>query len=55
MPFNGIATFYFYDGFDQIIGASSPMNGVFAGGNGTPVFDFYQVPQADHCFLAITK
>jgi hypothetical protein len=55
MPFNGIATFYFYDGFDQIIGASSPANGVYRGGDGTPVFDFYQVPQADHCFLAITQ
>ena len=55
MPFNGIATFYFYDAFDTIVGASSPTNGIYRGGDGTPVFDFYQVPQADHCFMAITQ
>ena len=56
MPFNAKATFYYYNAYDTIIGASNPANGVYAGGNGTPVFDFYQVPQqADHCFLAITQ
>jgi hypothetical protein len=54
-PINGKATFYYYDAFNNIIGASNGMNGVFRGGDGNPVFDFYQVPRADHCFLAITQ
>ncbi len=55
MPFNARATFFYYDAYNNIIRTSNPMNGVWAGGNGTPIFDFYQVPQADHCFLAITQ
>ena len=56
MPFNARATFYYYDAYNTIIRTSNPMNSIFVGGNGTPVFDFYQVPlQADHCFLAITQ
>ena len=55
-PFYGRATFYYYNLFNSIIGTSSPATGVYSGGNGTPVFDFYRVPsQADHCFLAITQ
>lgn len=56
MPFYGKATFYYYNAFNSLVGTSSPTNGVYSGGNGTPVFDFYQVPrQAEHCFLAITQ
>ena len=56
LPFYGRATFYYYNAFDNLIGTSNPMSSVFSGGNGTPVFDFYQVPsQADHCFLAVTQ
>jgi hypothetical protein len=56
MPFFGKATFYYYDNFEGLIGASNGANGVYTGGNGTPVFDFYQVPmRADSCFLAITQ
>ena len=54
-PFNGKATFYYYSGTDMIIGASAQSNGVFVGGNGTSIMDITQVPQADHCFLAITQ
>jgi len=56
LPFYGRSTFYYYNAFNTIIGTSNPTNGVFRGGDGTPVMDFYQVPyQADHCFLAITQ
>ncbi|HAH31538.1 MAG TPA: hypothetical protein DCL44_04405 [Elusimicrobia bacterium] len=55
MPFYGTATFYYYDVFGTIIRASNPVNSIYTGGNGTPIFDFYQVPQADHCFMAITR
>jgi hypothetical protein len=54
-PFNGKATFYYYNAFNTIIGSSNSTDGVYRGGDGTPIFDFYQVPQADHCFLAITQ
>jgi len=56
MPFYGKATFYYYNVFNTLVGASNTANRVYSGGNGTPVFDFYQVPlQADHCFMGITR
>ena len=56
VPFYGKATFYYYDAFNNLISASNTANSVYSGGNGTPIFDFYQVPgQADRCFLAVTQ
>ena len=56
MPFLGSATFYYYNAFDTLIGTRDYANSVYRGGDGTPIFDFYQVPsQAEHCFLGITR
>jgi hypothetical protein len=53
---SGRATFYYYSALNSIISTSNQMNGVYSGGNGTPVFDSSRAPvQADHCFLAITQ
>ena len=56
MPFYGKATFYYYDIFNNLITASNTASSVYSGGNGTPIFDFYQVPnRADRCFLSVTR
>jgi len=56
MPFNGTATFYYYNAFDTLLGSGIPASGMFRGGDGTPIMNYYQMPFAvDHCFMAITQ